>query len=315
MSGQGHFFVPCRCQHRALILAGGACDTMRPVRPKPVLLSAAAACAVVHAAGILFADPLWRYAEVLCVGVLLVYAVMSGLPAPRWAVPAALAALAVDAVRTMPANPGTEAYTWQVLQPGNGIDVPSGFEAGLTATGALLAAAALLLVVWGRGGWRRGAMAAAALPAVLITGYALVRVVDIGLAVRAEGERYAIGIDAADAVTAVSLAVLPALTLALMALALAAALAGHGRRLASTGAALLAVAALPHLDSSIDAVQLPLYAGERTALFSSYAIAPTLTMPSPVPAMTAAVELTAVLLLIAGSTGRRRRADPLPTAE
>jgi hypothetical protein len=80
------------------------CDTMRPVRPKPLLLSAAAACAVVHAVGILFAYPLWRYAEVLSVGVLLVYAVVSGLPAPRWAVPAALAGLAMDAVRTMPAS-------------------------------------------------------------------------------------------------------------------------------------------------------------------------------------------------------------------
>jgi hypothetical protein len=156
-------------------------------------------------------------------------------------------------------------------------------------------------------------MAAAALPAVLITGYALVRVVDIGLAVRAEGQRYASGIGTANAVTAVGLAVLPALTLALIALALAAALAGHGRRLASTGAALLAVAALPHVDSGIAAVQLPLYAGERTALFSGYAIAPTLSMPHPVPALTAAVELTAVLLLIAGSTGPRRRADSTPT--
>lgn len=244
--------------------------------------------------------------------VLLLYAVVSGLPAPRWAVPAFLAVLAVDAAWTLPEDPGTEGYAWKVLKAGSDIDMPSGFEAGLTDTWALLAVAALLLVVWGRGGWRRSAMTAAALPAVLITGYALVRVLDIGLAVRATRERYANGIDAVDTMTAVSLAVLPALALGLTALALATALAGHGRRLASAGAALLVVVALLHLDSSIGAVPLPLYAGNRTALFTGYAIAPTLSMPHPVPALTAAVELAAVLLLVAGSTGPQRWADAAP---
>ncbi|MFC3992576.1 hypothetical protein [Actinoplanes siamensis] len=219
----------------------------------------------------------------------------------------------MDAVRTMPADPGTAGYGWKVLQPDNGVDVPSGFEAGLTATGALLAAAALLLVAWGRGRWRPSATAAAALPAVLITGYAVVRVVDIALAVRVERERYAYSVDADSAVTSVSLAVLPALALGLTALMLAAALAGRGRRLASVGAALLAVVALPHLDSSIGAVQLPLYAGDRTALFSWHAIAPTLSMPHPVPALTAAVELAGVLLLVVGSISPRPRADAAPT--
>ncbi|WP_432992656.1 hypothetical protein [Dactylosporangium sp. CA-233914] len=265
---------------------------------------------------------MWRYAEVVSIGLLLAQAVAGGLPSPRWAVPAALAVLFVDAVRTMPADPDAAGYGWQVLQPGN--DIPSGFESGLTASWASLTvcwasltAVVLLLVAWRRGGLRRRTVAAAAVAAALVAGYAVVRVVDIWLDVRAEHRRYPGGNDSADAVSAAGLAVLPPLALGLTALALAAALAGHGRRLASTGAALLAVVALPQLDASIGAVPLPFYAGDRTALFTWDAITPTLSLPQPVPAITAAVELAAYLLIVTGLTGSHRPtpAAPAPPAE
>ncbi|MCW3817740.1 hypothetical protein ONA91_25125 [Micromonospora sp. DR5-3] len=254
------------------------------------------------------ADPVWRYAEVVAIGLLLAYAVVSGLPALRWAVPAALAVLLLDAVRTMPADPN-ERYGWQVLKPGGDINALSGFESGLTACWAPLTAAAVLLVVWHRSAWRRRTAAAAAVAAVLVTGYAVVRIVDIWLTIGTDQRQYPTRTDSADAVTAVSLAVLPSLALGLTALALATALAGHHRRLGSAGAALLAVAALPHLDASIGAVPLPLYAGDRTALF---AITPTLSMPQPVPALTALMELTAYLLLVTGLTGSCRPTGAAP---
>ncbi|MFJ8582615.1 hypothetical protein [Micromonospora sp. NPDC093277] len=166
----------------------------------------------------------------------------------------------------------------------------------------------MLLVAWRRGGWRRRTVAAGAVGAVLVTGYEVVRIVDIWLAVGAARRQYPTGADSADSVIAVSLAMLPPLALGLAALALAATLAGHRRLLALAGAALLAVAALPHLDASIGVVPLPLYAGDRTALFAWQAVLPSLSMPQPVPAFTALVELAAYLLLVPGLTGSRRPA-------
>ncbi|RLK25218.1 hypothetical protein DER29_3207 [Micromonospora sp. M71_S20] len=278
--------------------------------PFAPLLMTAAACAAVHAAGVLVARPVWRYAEVLSIGLLLVHAVRSGRPVPRWAVPAALAVLLVDAVRTMPAEPDGEGHEWKVLRPGSGIDVPSGFEFGVSVSWASSAAAALLLVVWRAGGWRRRPVAAASAAAALVVGYAVVRVVDIWLAVRSERWWYVS--DVGDVSTGVTLSVLPPLALALTALALAAVLAGHGRRLAAIGAALLAVVALPHLDASIGALSLPLSAGDRTALFTWHVITPTLSMPQPVAALTAAVELVALLVLVAGLTGSPRAVRAVP---
>ncbi len=281
------------------------------------LLAAVAVCAVAHATGILVADPVWRYAEVLSLALLLAYAVVNGLPQPRWAVPAVLTALLVDAVRTMPADPGTGSLGWQVLRPGPAdVDTWAGFEAGLMLCGASSIAAVVLLVVWRRAGWRRWTVAVAAVAGMLVLGYVVVRVVAIWLATAAEQRPYAGGADVADdRVTAVGLAVLPPVALGLTALALAAALAGQGRWLASAGAVLLAVVALPHLDASIGAVPLPLHAGEvRGAAFAWPADAPSLSTLQPVPALAAAVELTAYLLLVAGLTGARRPADAAPAA-
>ncbi|MEV0328330.1 hypothetical protein AB0H63_18070 [Micromonospora echinospora] len=266
-----------------------------------------------HAAGILVADPVWQYAEVLSLALLLGYAVVSGLPQPRWAVPVALTALLVDAVRTMPADPDTGSYGWQILRPGpTDVDTWAGFESGLMLCWSPLIVVVVLLAVWHRAGWRRRTVAVAAVAATLVVGYAIVRVVDVWLATRAEQRPYADGADVADHVVAVGLAVLPAVTLGVTALALASALAGHGRWLASAGAVLLALVALPHLDASIDAVPLPLDAAGYVVSSAWQVLPPSLSMPQPVPALTAAVELTAYLLLVVGLTGVRRPTDAAP---
>ncbi|WP_412743909.1 hypothetical protein [Krasilnikovia sp. MM14-A1004] len=268
------------------------------------------ACAIAHAVGILFAHPLVRYAELLSLGLLLGYAFVTGLHAPRWAVPSAFAVLLIDAIRTLPAESGGHGYGWQVLQRATEVDPAPGFASGVALTWASLTAITLLLLAWRRGGWHRRTVAGAAVAACLVIGYAAVRVIDIGHDLRARDLRYSDAPDTARTMTAVVAAVVPATALGLTAIALAAALAGHRRRLAAAGAALLAVVALPHLDASIGAVPLPLYAGDSTALFAWHAIAPTLAMRQPVPALTAAVELTAYLLLAVGLSRAHPTAGP-----
>ncbi|MFI6258225.1 hypothetical protein ACIBCL_19295 [Micromonospora zamorensis] len=110
------------------------------------------------------------------------------------------------------------------------------------------------------------------------------------------------GAEGADLTMAVGMAVLPPLVLGITALALASVLAGHGRRLASIGATLLALMALPLIDTSIDTIPMPLSVGSDNGLFAWDGITPTLSMPQPMLALTAVVELTAYLLLVAGLT-------------
>ncbi|MFI7509685.1 hypothetical protein ACIBSS_22975 [Micromonospora aurantiaca] len=291
------------------------------MRRAPLLLILAAVSAVAHVVGVLVAAPLWRGAEVLSLALLLAYAVAAGLPAPRWAVSAALVPLIVDAVRTIPAEPGAGDVGWTVYGSGDSaVDRTAGFDAALAGSWAALVAVAVLLLAY-RGRGRRRHLIAASVAAAPVVGYAAVRVADIAVAAgtrvvetrtrntltRVDGPGY----DQADVVPALVLAVLPPLALALAALALAALLAGRGRRLAATGAALLAVLALPLLDAAIEAVRLPVSA-DGAALFAWYAITPTTAMPQPMTALTAVVELAAYLLLVAGLTGADRAAPAVP---
>ncbi|MFD0782362.1 hypothetical protein ACFQZ8_00250 [Micromonospora azadirachtae] len=258
------------------------------------------------------ADPLWRYAEVLSIILLLAYAVVSRLPGPRWALPTALAVLLVDAVRTIPSAPGASGNGSQFLSPDIGVETAPAFESALTVCWAPLTAVLVLFLAWRRGGWHRRTAVAATTGAVLIIGYAFVRVVDIWLAIGAERRPYSTGTDTAGSMTAVGLAVLPPLALGMTALALVTTLAGHSRGLASIGAVLLALIALPLTDASIGAVPLPLHVDLRGALFAWDAITPTLSTPQPMPALTALVELTAYLLLVTGLTASSRSASALP---
>ncbi|MEU4422210.1 hypothetical protein AB0F81_16410 [Actinoplanes sp. NPDC024001] len=270
---------------------------MRCVRARTPLLICAVVFAAAPAAGILLADPVWRYAEVLFYGLLLASTVVSGLSAPRWALPAAVGLLLVDAVRTLPAEPGAGGQAWLMVAPADSVDTPSEFESALALCWAPLAAVILLLaVIWRRdGGPRRRGVLAAGSAVMVIGAFAIMRIAQVALAVRS-GQL--------DAVIAVVLAVLPGLALALTALALAAVLARHGRWLAAAGAALLAIAAVAHLDASIGAVPLPLDT-HRVALSSWSAFEPTLTMPQPFPALTSLVELAAFALLVVGLTRAR----------
>jgi hypothetical protein len=279
---------------------------MCSVRPGPIFLATAALFAVTHAAGVLFATPVWRFAELASLGALLAYAVLRGLPEPRWALPAALAALFVDAVRTLPPVPSASEFSWQILTPAEGIEMTSGVEAAFAAWWAPLVAVVLLLIAWHQGHLpSRVATTVAAVAAVLITGYAAIRVIGIGLAVRGSHTPHPGRVDAAETMTAATLAVLPAVALGLAAVALTAVLARTRRRLAAAGASLLAVVALPHIDSGIEAAALPYSASIYTGLFGTDLLTPTLVMPQPLSAMTTALEMAAFLLLVAGNAGPR----------
>ncbi|MGC4879796.1 hypothetical protein ACLQ26_26450 [Micromonospora sp. DT43] len=245
--------------------------------------------------GVLTARPIWRYAEVGSLGLLLAYAVVSRPPRSRWALGAALAVLLVDAVRTMPAPRDSADYGWQVLVPGSAPEAPSALESGLSLCWPAMVAVGVLLVAWRRGGWHRRWVVPGVVGAALIIGYAAVRIVAVRSAADAETRRGS-GAGMADLITAV----LPPLILGITALALASALAGHGRRLAAIGAVLLALTALPLLDTCIATVPMPLYASSENAVFAWYAITPTLSLPQPMPALTAMVELTGYLLLVVG---------------
>jgi hypothetical protein len=281
---------------------------VRPRLPRLVALLAAALLAAGHVLGVLTARPLLRSAEVLALLLLLAYALPAELPAPRWALPAALAAPVVDAVRTMPrAQPVTSGWTVYGALPVE-IDVWSAFGEGLRATWAGTAFAVVLLLWLATGGERarrpvpavrdRAALAGGALAVVLVAGYALVRVVQVWRALVDPRGGYG-DPDPVEAATAVGLAVVAPLLLALASLVAAVVLARRARWLAAGGAALLAAVALPSLDAALTAAPMP-FAAYDGALFAWFAITPTLSMPAPVPASTAAVELTAYALMVVG---------------
>ncbi|MER5455385.1 hypothetical protein ABT008_11440 [Micromonospora sp. NPDC002389] len=283
------------------------------MRFRSILLATAAVLVVLHVLGLLTGVPIFRYAELMALSVLAAYALLAGVPIARWAVPLALVAPIVDAYRTMPAV--YVGGAWQVLRPG-----PSGFNIGFDttfrATWAALVVVLVLTVVAlrRRERPRRRVMVGAALAAVVMTGFAVVLVVQVHLARRdAESLRPRESRSAVPELLAVAS---PPLVLALGAIALAALLVGRGYRLAAVGAALLAPAALLHLDAALGMVPLP-YPGSRGSVFTE--IGTTTSLPAPVPALTAAVELTAYLLLVVGLTSDRVRsserhgpADPSP---
>lgn len=283
---------------------------MRSVRPGPILLTSAVLFAATHVAGVLIGGTVWRYAEPAAGALLLACAVLCGPPKPRWALPAALTVLLADALRTLPADPGAAVGARYVLTPSGpeSRGVTFALERALEACWAPLVAAVLLLIAFRRGGRpSRAVSATAAVVAALITGYAVVRVVAVASALRPGTSAPVSSSAGSESAAGVALAVLPAVALGLVAVALAALLAGVGRRLAAAGASLLAVAALPYIDGALAVVPLPYGAGVREGLFSGVLLTGTPAMPGLMPALTAALELTAVVLLVAGLAGALRR--------
>ncbi|GIJ77382.1 hypothetical protein SAMN05443287_105264 [Micromonospora phaseoli] len=277
------------------------------MRYRPILPAAAGTLAVVHVVGILTGLPLLREAEVAALLLLSAYA-LTARPSPRpWGVPVALAVLVVDAWITMQADPAVR--SWQVLRPGS-VDLTTGFATGLRLTWACLVLVLVLVVTERRHAARPGlrVIGGAVLAAVLVSGYAVARLLDVHLAAWEPSGADSGGPSWMETIAAAGLAVLAPLALAFGAIVLAALLAGGGRRFAAGGAALLALVALPHLDAAL--APLPLPYAERGTPFTA-AFQATALLPAPGPAAVTAVELAALLLLVVGLCARHaERAEP-----
>ncbi|GAA0383691.1 MULTISPECIES: hypothetical protein [Micromonospora] len=271
------------------------------MRSRSLLLPLAGLLAAVHVVGVLTAAPILRYAEVLAVAVLLAYALLAGLPSPRWVVPVGLIVVAVDAWWTMPVDPAEGGYRWQVLEPGPPPEFTDGLWTGLALTWAALFFVLLLAVVsWPQTDRRpSGRLSVGALlAAAAVVGYVVFRLAGY------HGGQPRVA----------AVAVLAPLALALAAVLLAALLVRRGHRLAAGGAVLLLVAALFQFDAALAPYTLlPLSPNRGTLLTGAMAGPALVTMP----ALTAAAELAGYLLLVAGLRARRTersRGQPGPAA-
>lgn len=285
---------------------------MTAVRLRPLLLGTAAVLAATHVLGVLFGSPPLRHAEVWALLTLGGYALLGELPKPRWVVPAALLVLVVEAYRTAPAAINHD-RDLQLLLPAPDGHSPSPV---MLTDGFVLAWAALVvsLLLLGAGRhWpiahrqlvpRRGPVVVGTVLAILlVTAYPAVRLGEIALDLFAREQSTSASTDRVSAalVSAGSVLLAP-LVLGLTAICLTAVLFRRGRAIAAVGAALLAVAALPQVDLALAAIALPLDVGRDSAVVSSFAVAPPSLIMAPLPALAAAIELTACVLLAVGLT-------------
>jgi hypothetical protein len=224
------------------------------------LLGGAGFLAFLHASGALLQTPIFRYAEVLALAVLLAVTIARGLPDPQWALPVGFAALIVDAFRTLPplypSVPAADAAPFpSLLMP-----TPSDFEIGMRLTWApFLFAMAVLITSF--------PLPTRSLPIVLgavVLSYAIVQVV---LSDRLPGG-----------------AVMPLI------------MGGGAAALAFRNvpaAVALTLAGLFHIDESL-----------HSAVGVSALVPATTTLPGGVAAVTALLEFTAYLLVVASLKSR-----------
>ena len=269
---------------------------------------AAALLAAVHVAGALFGRPVLRPAEVLATLALLAYAIRHDVlthrsrdPAPSttWALSVAAALLVVGAVLTAPSARGAGSGL-QILSPEeyNGLLRDAWIDGVIPVAVALLFT--LVLLVSRRGPVRLGwPLVCGVAAAVLIVGCAVLRFVVIR---RSPDDLQLFG--GGDPASGVPLVVaaLPPLLLALTSLALAVLTAARRQRLAASGGVLLAVAALVWLDSTPGSAGLPYEVRDAGGVFSLDGFLATTALPQPAQALTAALRLTAAILLITGLT-------------
>lgn len=289
---------------------------MTAVRLRPLLLGTAAVLAATHALGVLFGDPPLRHAEVLTLLALGGYALLGELPKPRWVVPAALLVLVMEAYRTATAEIDDGSYQFLAVAP-DGYSAPAVMLAdGLDLTWAALAVSLLLL--WAGRRWpapyhqpvppRGPVVTGTVLAVLLLTAYPAVRLSEIALDLSAGERSTSASTDPVSAaVVRAGSVMLAPLVLGLAAICLTAVLFRRSRVIAALGAAFLAVAALPQFDLALAQVDLPVYVGPPSAPVISFAIGPPSLTMAPLPALAAAIELTAYVLLTVGLTRAGRR--------
>ena len=286
-----------------------------------MLVMAAGLLTAVHVVGVLFGRPVLRPAEVLATLCLLAYAIRYDLladrfrtdrnPAPpaalapsatrarTWALSVAAALLVVGAALTVPSDPGM-ASGLQILSPEQytGLLRDAWIDSLTPVAVAMLFV--LVLLVSRRVPIRRGLpLVCGVAGAVLIVGYAVMRFLLIR---RSTDDLVLFGGGDSASGTPLVVAALPPLLLALASLALAVVTAARRQWPAAAGGVLLAVAALGSLDSTLGSVGLPYEVRDVGSAFSLDRFLATAALPQPAEALTAALRLTAAILLITGLT-------------
>jgi hypothetical protein len=265
-----------------------------------LLLTAAAVLAVVHVIGVLFARPLYRPAEVLATLCLLACAFHSDLRAgrgpARWGPTVAAAVLVAGAALTVPPPASDGMVRLQIqffsAEEHDGSILRSQLQSLIPVTVAFLFVLVLLATgekprpsrVWLGAGIAAG---------VLVVFYTAARLAVINSVLEETGT------EGSPRLSPAVMALMP-LLLALAALALAVVTAAQRRLLAAGGALLLVPAALIWIDTALGATLLPYQVYDTATLFSPDLITATDTLPQPTQALTAALCLTAAVLLIAG---------------
>ncbi|WP_212993848.1 hypothetical protein [Actinoplanes auranticolor] len=267
------------------------------MRPRPLLLTAAAVLAVVHVIGVLFARPLYRPAEVLATLCLLACAIGSDLRADRgparWGPTVAAAVLVAGAALTVPPPPGDgTGLQFLSVEQYDGSVLRTQLQSLIPVTVALLFVL-VLLATGGKPRLSRTWLGAAIAAGVLVVFYTAARLALINSVLKETGP------EGLPRLPPAVVALMP-LLLALAALALAVVTAAQRRPLAAGGALLLVPAALIWIDTALGATLLPYEVYDTATLLSPDLITATDTLPQPTQALTAALCLTAAVLLIAG---------------
>ncbi|GAA3941976.1 hypothetical protein Aau02nite_80360 [Amorphoplanes auranticolor] len=262
-----------------------------------MLLTAAAVLAVVHVIGVLFARPLYRPAEVLATLCLLACAIGSDLRADRgparWGPTVAAAVLVAGAALTVPPPPGDgTGLQFLSVEQYDGSVLRTQLQSLIPVTVALLFVL-VLLATGGKPRLSRTWLGAAIAAGVLVVFYTAARLALINSVLKETGP------EGLPRLPPAVVALMP-LLLALAALALAVVTAAQRRPLAAGGALLLVPAALIWIDTALGATLLPYEVYDTATLLSPDLITATDTLPQPTQALTAALCLTAAVLLIAG---------------
>jgi hypothetical protein len=295
-----------------------------------LLVMAAALLTAVHVVGLLFGRPVLRPAEVLATLGLLAYAIRYDLLADRyaavredpdadrlrpdrdpaagrprtWALSVGAALLVVGAALTVPSAPGTGPGL-QILSPEEYTGLLREAWIDTLTPVAVTLLFVLVLLVSRRVPVRRGpVLVGGVVAAVLIVGSAVLRFFMIrrspdDLLLFGDGDRTS-GIP-------LFLAALPLLLLALASLALVVGTAARRQWPAAAGGVLLVLAALGWLDSTLGSAGLPYEVRAAGSAFSLDQFLATTALPQPTQALTAALRLTAAILLITGLARHRSR--------
>ncbi|NLU79351.1 hypothetical protein HCA58_13360 [Micromonospora sp. HNM0581] len=298
------------------------------MRYRTMLPAAAGILAVVHVVGIFVDEPLLPQAEMLALLLLAAYALSAGytpvIPAPpavsstpdlavpvvRWVVPVALTTLMVDAWHSMPIADARRLAFLAVDPPDPALVVTA--EVRENWAGMVFVSMLALTARLGGGRPGRPATVGMVLAAVLVTGYAFVRsVAEYTEVWELRRQHPGVDGDSLARIAATGVAGLLPLALALGAIVLVALLLAHRLRLAAGGAVLLVLVALIRVDAVIGSPPQPPHLIDRGGVFT----AATQTVPGFAahgPAMVAALELAAYLLLVVGLYAGRTGRSPAP---